>query len=216
MSVLTGRREDRCPHPRYRSPAESRRQPASRGSGQHIGHGRDHITRQGRECRPPAPRTPRSMARLAVLAGRPTPTSSGPRARIPHSSLCARALLRPRISDMVQIEASLLSRGVFGGCWGALVDARGGRRAGGRRVRVGSGADLSEVPGSGFKPAALDSRVAPVCRPGPTRFSGRVGVVATRRRRRGASTHGVLLCGSCPRLACAGSRRGRACRGRLG
>jgi hypothetical protein len=46
---------------------------------------------------------------------------------------------------------------------GASKHARGG----GRRVVVGSGSDLSEVPVSGCKPAALDSESPLVVLPGP-------------------------------------------------
>ena len=51
--------------------------------------------------------------------------------------------------------------------------------------------------------------------PGPLSavLRGRLAVVARPRRRPVASTRGVLLCGSCPRRACVGSRRGRVCRG---
>ena len=83
----------------------------------------------------------------------------------------------------------------------------------------GPGTDLSEVPVSGFNPVALDYRVAPACRPGPTFSAGcgrRFGVAARPRRRSAASTRATLLCGSCPRLGDEGSRRVPVCRDRLG
>ena len=75
------------------------------------------------------------------------------------------------ITHASRAERSLfVVKGLVRGCRGALMDARGVGPGVGRNVQFGSGADLSEVPGSGFKPAALDSRVAPVCRPGPISF----------------------------------------------
>jgi hypothetical protein len=90
------------------------------------------------------------------------------------------------VSVSTQIEASL--------CQGPVLGRFGARRVDPLSiagwtviiVAVGPGTDLSEVPVSGFNPAALDYRVAPECRPGPTVNAGgwrRFGVDARQRRR---------------------------------